>query len=126
MKIRNFFVENREIFMDCLENELCKNGISYIKIDNEIHFLDQIIRLYDFKIDREIIIRIGFSNLEKESFVSEINDSIFCIPQNFSFIELKPKAEQNITISKNYQSRNRYIQKQEANSVKQKLKRYSK
>ena len=55
MKVKNYIIENCYVFIDELERELCKRGISYVRIDREIHFLNQIIRLYDFELDRDII-----------------------------------------------------------------------
>lgn len=40
MKVKNYIVENCYEFIDKLERELCKKGISYVRIDREIHFLD--------------------------------------------------------------------------------------
>lgn len=44
MVMKNYIVKNYKDIMDELERELCQNNISYVRIDNEIHFLDNIIR----------------------------------------------------------------------------------
>lgn len=66
MRIRNYIVENKDLFFDCLEKELCQNGISYVRISNEIHFQDQIIRLYDIELDKRAIINFMFSNISAD------------------------------------------------------------
>lgn len=127
MKIRNFIVENRALFIDVLEEELCKNGISYVKINNEIHFLDQIIRFYDIEIDKKEIIT-GFFTKQIKNEENELTD-LLKLDMNF----LSPDKEIKYTpiqsylkITHDYQNRNRYIQKQESHKVKQQLKKYFK
>lgn len=120
MKIRNYIVENYQLLMSCLEEELCKNGISYVRIDNEIRFLDQIIRFFDFEIDKKIIINWSFS---KMAFIDVENRFTLA---NLSFDNVRDYVpEMIVNKDKSYQSRNKSIQKQEANSVKQKIKKYS-
>lgn len=124
MKIKNYIVENYQLFMSYLEKELCKNSISYVKIDNEIHFLDQIIRFYDFNLDRkEIIIWAIFNSIEE---TNKISDNIFCLQEQQYIQNIKlDKENRFVNQTKNYNTRNKYIQKQESITVKQKLKRFS-
>lgn len=127
MKVKSYIIENREEFVNQLEEELCKNGISYVKIDYEFHFLDQIIRFYDFEIDKRMIINsflIRESQKQKKK-LEEINleDMISRKSNPADFIvELNYR---NINdYSKNYQKRTKFNQKQESIKVNQKLKRY--
>ena len=120
MKIRNYIVENYELLMDYLEKELCQNGISYVRIDNEIHFQDQIIRFYDIELDIEEIITWSFTKIEIEDPI----ERFVLNPMVFNNIELLPEEKRFTNLEKNYQSRNKFIQKQESNMVNQKLKRY--
>ena len=48
-RVKNILVSDVEIFQEELIQELIKNQISYVKIDNEFHFLDHIYRIYDLK-----------------------------------------------------------------------------
>lgn len=76
MQIKNYIVDNRELFFDYLEKELCQNGISYVRIDNEIHFQNKIIRLYDIKLDKRSIINFMFSkiNIEERRVLNSIKE----------------------------------------------------
>ena len=132
MEIKNYLVENYQLIISYLEQELCKNNISYVRIDNEIHFLDQIIRFYDFELDRNDIINWIFWNLVKFKKTEIVEISTFDEVSNFKFSKLHEYYINSIDemkfsqIPKDYQSRNKYIQKQESNLVKQKLKLYGK
>ena len=53
MQVKNYIVDNYQVLINCLEEELCKNGIFYVRIDNEIHFQDKIIRFYDIEVDKK-------------------------------------------------------------------------
>lgn len=121
MKIRNYIVENYQFIMECLEEELCKNNISYVRIDNEIHFLDQIIRFYDFELDKKVIIQ---SQIFKPNI--KIEELMVYVPERNYIPEIKlekvSRFKDNI---KCYQPRTRYVQKQESNTVKQQIKKYS-
>ena len=122
MKVKSYIVENYQLLMDYLEEELCKNGISYVRIDNEIHFLDQIIRFFDFEIDREMIIIWGLGKYEE---FLDIQDRFTLA--NLSFDDVRDYVPEIIYIrdDKCYQRRNKFIKKQESNQVNQKLKKYS-
>lgn len=122
MKIRNYIVENYQLLMASLEEELCKNGISYVRIDNEIHFLDYIIRFYDFEIDKSAIIWWGISKIKFYEPKEVI--SIFDLTKNESCFIPEMKVDFK-TKSYDYQPRNKSVQKLESNLVKQKLKKYS-
>lgn len=49
MQVINIIVTNPTVFIDTLERELIKLEISYVKIENEIHFLNRIYRFYENK-----------------------------------------------------------------------------
>ena len=49
MIVRNILVNNSEKLIDLLVRYLIKYGISYVLIDNEIHFDNYIIRFYDIE-----------------------------------------------------------------------------
>ena len=145
MKVKNYIVENRDLFINCLEQELCRNNILYVKIDNEIHFLDQLIRFYDYEIDRNLIISLGFLKYEEEmkqrlaiipaTFpkVEELTSELFFSDKRYKSMELLTADIQDELVmpyhtkkqnKQDYQSRNKTTQKYESNMVKQKLKRY--
>ncbi len=109
MIVKNYIVENCYEFIDKLERELCKKGISYVRIDREIHFLDQIIRFYDSELDQNIIhdMLLNFKKLES----SDLYECIF----------LKPKK--NNTNKTHYQRQNKKTLKYESNMVNKKIKR---
>ena len=62
MKIKNFLVEQINSVMDEIEKILCLEGISYIRVDNEIHCPNVILRFYDIE-NRLVINEIIKKNL---------------------------------------------------------------
>ena len=117
MKVKNYIIENCCVFIDELERELCKRGISYVRIDREIHFLNQIIRLYDFELDRDII----YSRLING--ISLKNQNILCHELS-ECIDFMP--EKNNINKLSYQRQNKKSLKYESRMVSQKIKKYSK
>lgn len=130
MQIKNYIVENYQLLMDCLEKELCQNGISYVRIDNEIHFLDKIIRFYDIDLDYQTICAWFFAKRQQE-----YEDRVSPYKLNYNHFKKHELVISSFSSTKSkkhpydfncaYQARDKYIQKQESNSVNQKLKRYS-
>lgn len=120
MKIKNFIVENKELILEYLERTLCQKGISYARIDNEIHFQNQIIRLYDIENDLEEIIRfvIGKMDMEKREMIRLIN-----VLKNRRNILLE-NPETYYENERKYQRMNKNIQKQQSHQVNQKIKAY--
>ena len=104
MNVKEYFVENSEYFMNELERQLCIQGISYVRIDNEFHSNDQIIRFIDFNDFRETMI--------KEKMKEEID---FFKP----LIVVEENYEKRTPY---YESRNKKMNRQESHLVKQKLK----
>jgi len=49
MKIKRILVEEKEFVMGEIERFLCIEGISYVKVENEIHIPNLILRFYDFE-----------------------------------------------------------------------------
>jgi len=92
-------------------------------MDNEIHFLDQIIRFFDFDIDRNLIINWLFSKIEFLEVGGRFTFPNLQIIDKNSFI---PEIDRDSNFNdKSYQPRNRFSHKRESNLVKQMLKRYS-
>ena len=60
MQIKNILVEQKEYVMSEIERFLCVEGISYVKVDNEIHSPNLILRFYEFKeyLDSMINVRL--------------------------------------------------------------------
>ncbi len=49
MDIRNIYSNAKEKVIDFLLRYLCQHNISYVRVENEVHFLDKIYRFYDSK-----------------------------------------------------------------------------
>ena len=47
MNIKNYYVSDIEAFKDKLLRELIAHNISFVVVDNEIHYNDKIIRFYE-------------------------------------------------------------------------------
>lgn len=121
MKIKNYIVDNIEVVIDYLETILCQQGISYVRIDNEFHFNNQIVRLYDLILHKDIILSWTLSKLEMitppfhASLSYETYESMDCF--------ISKKVPQYT--KQNYQPRNKKNYKQESKQVKQLIKKYS-
>lgn len=132
MKIKRYIVSNRKVFMDSLEEDLCKRNISYVTIGNEIHFLDQIIFFYDMKLDLKLIISVFLNNLNIDKKtnldICEVLDFESKRYKETHFIDVENienlKSEKNLTTNSTYQKRNKKINKNESNFAKQKIKKY--
>lgn len=59
MRVINIAVNNKDYFIELLIRDLISEGISYVQIENEFHFLDHIYRFYDVKQDREQIKKLS-------------------------------------------------------------------
>ena len=51
MNIKNIYSNAKEKVIDYLLRYLCQHNISYVRVDDEIHFLDKICRFYDSKVN---------------------------------------------------------------------------
>ena len=49
MSIKNIYTNAKEKVIDYLLRYLCQHNISYVRVENEVHFLDKIYRFYDSK-----------------------------------------------------------------------------
>ena len=49
MDIRNIYSNAKEEVIDYLLRYLCQHNISYVRVEDEVHFLDKIYRFYDSK-----------------------------------------------------------------------------
>lgn len=147
MQVKNYIVENLSLFMDYLERELCQQGISYVKIDNEIHFQNQIIRLYDFKRNYDEMIKWFIMNKLQEPSQEKgvsLDNLLIIIPEEdfdkeraeelmnyITNMKVKPISEISelseffIERKKCYPKRNHSTLKRESIEVNQKLKRYN-
>lgn len=129
MRVRNFIIENRNLFMDTLEKELCIYGISYVRINNEIHFLDQIIRFYDIEKDKLNIINEFFIkeyNIQEIKIPTLLEMDMISLIKKYPIIDVKYLHHFEMKNNTSFQKRNYKIQQQESHKVKQQLKRFSK
>ena len=132
MRIKRYIVSNRKVFMDSLEEELCKKNISYVTIENEIHFLDQIIFFYDMELDLNLIISLIFNNLFPHEQIVFDTQEIFDFEskryKETHFIDVENienlKNEKILTTNSTYQKRNKRTNKNESNFANQKIKKY--
>lgn len=110
MKVKNILVNEKDKYIDLVIKELIKYGISYLQIDNEIHFDDYIFRFYD------INDRILDNVMESEKIsIYELNKNIEYIPRestiyekvNHPRINKKEIKKQNKIINKKINSKKR-------------------
>lgn len=83
MKVKNILVYEKEKYIDLVIKELIKDGISYVQIDNELHFDDYIFKFYD------INDKILDSMMKSENILSiyEENKNIEYIPHESTIYE---------------------------------------
>lgn len=55
MQVKDFIVTNKSLFKEALIQDLIKQGINYLQIDDEFHFEDKIYHFYDAISDKEKI-----------------------------------------------------------------------
>ena len=100
-KVKNVLVFGLEQFQEDLIWELINNNISYVKIDNEFHFLDKIYRFFEFSSvkDFSIFHDIVFSdsvllNPTEENFVCSREDAnLDCDIKRVSYTKRKIKED---------------------------------
>lgn len=63
-RVRNFIVQDVDLFLDVFERVLCREQISYVHVDNEIHCMDKIFRFYDLKQFEELYGFVRFTGEE--------------------------------------------------------------
>lgn len=106
MNVKKYLVENSEYFMNELERQLCIQGISYVRVENEFHFNNQIIRFFDFD-DLKTLLPILMKEKLKE--------------ESLEFPQIVGKQEYK-RVTPYYEARNKKMNRQESHLVKQKLK----
>lgn len=123
MKIKNYIVDNIDIVIESIERELCIKGISYVRIENEFHFNDQIIRLYDLEIHKRIIFAWLFSK-EFEELNNHIEETLN-LSMNFSQVYAPPLVGFDfLREEKTYNPIRKNTYKQESKRVNQLIKNY--
>ena len=123
MKIKNYIVDNIDVIIESIERELCIKGISYVRIENEFHFNDQIIRLYDLELHKKIIFAWLLSK-EFEELDNNLEETIN-LSMNFSQAYVPPLCEFDyLREEKTYQPRRKNNYKQESKRVNQLIKNY--
>lgn len=55
MKIKYYITNDVKLIIELLERELCIRQISYVRVDNEIHFLDKIVRIIDINEKKQMV-----------------------------------------------------------------------
>lgn len=73
--------ESRKIVLDKIERKLCEDGISYVKVDNEIHFLDVMFR---FITPSEIILFPPLDNIRTDEQEILVNVKELCSGNYFN------------------------------------------
>ena len=127
MNVKKYLVENSEYFMNELERQLCIQGISYVRIENEFHFNNQIIRFFDFNDFRETMIKEKMKEeidfFKPLTLVSQNNEPIFVTFFVLKFFKPLIVVEENYEKrTPYYEPRNKKMNRQESHLVKQKLK----
>lgn len=123
MQIKNYIVDNIEVVIDFLERMLCQEGISYVRIDNEFHFNNQIIILYDLELHKDIIRAWTFKQALEE--ITIIEEPFMTIGRGSDML-YKPVNDGFLFFEeeKNYNPRKKNTYKQESKRVKQIMKNY--
>lgn len=129
MRVRNILVTEKDDFLELLIRELIRDGISYVQIENEFHFLDHIYRFFS----ADEILQVKESDNDKLKYIvfSPI-DLVFCkkeedLVQMFSRADEASICESNTDFShlaptKNVPAINKQLIKQQNRRVAQQLK----
>lgn len=129
MRVRNILVTEKDDFLELLIRELIRDGISYVQIENEFHFLDHIYRFFS----ADEVRRVKISDNDKPNYIvfSPI-DLVFCkkeedLVQMFSRADETNICEFNtdfshLTPTKNVPTVNKQLIKQQNRRVAQQLK----
>ncbi len=65
MKIIYYITNDVKLVLDLLERELCMREISYVRVDNEIHFLNKIVRILDINTNKKQIFMLACNYYDK-------------------------------------------------------------
>ena len=78
MDIRNIYSNAKEKVIDFLLRYLCQHNISYVRVENEVHFLDKIYKTLN---ELEVSKRLSFDdNLIEFTTIEERVDNKYHIP----------------------------------------------
>lgn len=113
MIVKKIMINNKEQFIDLLLRELILRGISYVQIDNEIHFDQYIIRFYDSKKDLKEIVEICFKKIEIQepcSFIDYLSNKSNFIEPIEPIFDTKEQTYRKLT-KKLIKSQNKQISK---------------
>ena len=84
MQIKRLLVEEKEYVMGEIESFLCRMGISYVKVENEIHCPNLILRFYEFNEIRPVIWNL-LMDMSREEISDNILDSLLVIGEEVPF-----------------------------------------
>lgn len=134
--VRNYVVTDREKFCDSLARTLCQMQVSYLQIDNEFHFNDNIYRFYNFGEIIELTEQVSFVCLDREKvlslspcdllFATDEHDlsklfdpmqDMIVEAEDIRYAEEKPKQKVNIRKLRNYE--NKMVNQRLRNSYRQ-------
>ena len=87
MKIKYYITNDVKLIIALLERELCIRQISYVRVDNEIHFLDKIVRIIDIN-EKKQMVKLDCNYYDK---FLDIDDDFDC---NDNIINVKNKRYQ--------------------------------
>ena len=103
-RVVNILIDNLEVFEEELIRDLIKNGISYVQIGNEFHFLNHIYRFYDLEKISKLLLQESlvitddiFSKKNAECLKDIIDDTSFSENNGYlQDINLVPKLNKNL------------------------------
>lgn len=88
MKIKYYITNDVKLIIELLERELCVRQISYVRVDNEIHFLGKIVRIIDINTDKKQTVKLDCNYYYK---FLDIDDDFDC---SDNIINVKNKCYQ--------------------------------
>ena len=95
--VKRILVEEKELVMGEIESFLCRQGISYVKVENEIHIPNLILRFFDFE-EYRLICRVGLENIIENFSLDDlllVNSNKVLLPRYQEFLsDLKSKRPQ--------------------------------
>lgn len=130
MNVKYFVTNDSILILNLLEKELCVRGISYVRIDNEVHFKNNIVRILDLDKHRKECIGLSFNKIEKRNLEDILKksdcivDSIDDIIKDFSIAKPFIKELEYIySNDKNYISNKKETYKRNSNKTNMILKK---
>ena len=92
MVVKDVLVFDAEAFKENLVRNLITNNISYVQIENEFHFLDNIYRIYDFNDVKDMFMQLSAKPLG----LCEEDAKMFSVP-DLEFPETSQKKNVSYT-----------------------------